>query len=72
MKLILNAVTVLVIGLILASVAAVTLSWPFFNLAQGELRCEGRGAVVINVAGKDYAVKGLAGALYPPNSAHYE
>jgi hypothetical protein len=49
------------------------LSWPFFNPAQGELRCEGPGAVVIKVAGKDY---GLAAARYPPiqriwNSATY-
>lgn len=28
---------------------------------QGELRCEGAGAVVINVDGKDYAVNGMAG-----------
>ena len=32
---------------------------------QGELRCEGAGAVVINVDGKDYAVNGMAGR-YPP------
>jgi len=34
--------------------------------AQGELRCEGAGAVVINVGGKDYAVNGMASARYPP------
>ena len=34
--------------------------------AQGELRCEGAGAVVINVDGKDYAVNGMAGRRYPP------
>jgi hypothetical protein len=38
----------------------------FFDLAQGELRCEGHGAVVIKVAGKDYAVNGLASTRYPP------
>jgi hypothetical protein len=32
----------------------------------GELRCEGRGAIVINVDGRDYAVNGLAGSRYPP------
>ena len=32
----------------------------------GELRCEGRGAVIINVDGKDYAVNGMAGSRYPP------
>src|SRR6476660_8607769 len=34
--------------------------------AQGELRCEGAGAVIINVDGKDYAVNGMAGRRYPP------
>jgi hypothetical protein len=34
--------------------------------AQGELRCEGAGRVVINVDGKDYAVNGMAGRRYPP------
>jgi hypothetical protein len=34
--------------------------------AQGELRCEGAGAVIINVDGEDYAVNGMAGARYPP------
>ena len=34
--------------------------------AQGELRCEGAGAVVINVDGKDYAVNGMASSRYPP------
>ena len=31
--------------------------------AQGELRCEGRGAVIINIDGKDYAVNGMAGSI---------
>lgn len=34
--------------------------------AHGELRCESRGAVIINVDGKDYAVNGMAGPRYPP------
>ena len=34
--------------------------------AIGELRCEGRGAIVINIDGKDYAVNGMAGSRYPP------
>jgi hypothetical protein len=76
MRLIVNAVTLLVIALTVGSIAAVALSWPFFNPAQGELRCEGPGAVVIKVAGKDYAANGLAAARYPPiqriwNSATY-
>jgi hypothetical protein len=37
---------------------------------------KGRGAVVINVDGKDYAVNGMAGSRYPPieriwNNANY-
>ena len=45
--------------------------------AKGELRCEGAGAVVINVDGTDYAVNGMAGSHYPPierlwNSVHPE
>ena len=31
---------------------------------QGALRCEGRGAVIINIDGKDYAVNGMAGSLF--------
>jgi hypothetical protein len=34
--------------------------------AKGQLRCEGAGAVVINVDGKDYAVNGMASSRYPP------
>jgi hypothetical protein len=34
--------------------------------ALGELRCEGNGAIVINVDGRDYAVNGMAGSRYPP------
>jgi len=66
MRLIINAITLLVIGLVCGSIAVLALTWPFFNLAQGELRCEGDGAVVIKVAGEDYAVNGLAATHYPP------
>jgi len=66
MRFCINAITLLVGGLVVGSIAAVALSWPFYNLAQGELRCEERGAIVIKVAGKDYAVSGLAAARYPP------
>lgn len=34
--------------------------------ALGELRCEGSGAIVIKVEGRDYAVNGMAGSRYPP------
>jgi hypothetical protein len=36
------------------------------EVMQGELRCEGAGAVIINVDGEDYAVNGKAGPGYPP------
>jgi hypothetical protein len=32
----------------------------------GEIRCEGKGIIVINVEGKDYGVNGLAASRYPP------
>jgi hypothetical protein len=41
--------------------------WPKSpHRALGELRCEGRGAIVINVDGRNYSVNGLAGSRYPP------
>ena len=36
------------------------------KMAQGEVRCEGAGAIVINIAGDDYAVNGMASRRYPP------
>jgi hypothetical protein len=36
------------------------------KMAQGELRCQGAGAVVINIDGADYAVNGMASRRYPP------
>jgi len=76
MRLVTEAVFILTIGLVGASVAFVATSWPFTDLAQGELRCEEGGAVVIRIAGKDYAVNGAASSRYPPvqqiwNSATY-
>ena len=38
----------------------------FQNMTQGELGCEGPGAVIIKVDGKDYAVNAMAGSRYPP------
>jgi hypothetical protein len=76
MRSVIEAVLILVIGLVGASVAYVATSWPFTDLGQGELRCEEGGAVVIHIAGKDYAVNGAASSRYPPvqqvwNSATY-
>jgi hypothetical protein len=42
--------------------------WPFAT-AQGSLRCEGAGAIILTVRGKDYAVNGMAGNRYPPIQA---
>jgi Protein of unknown function (DUF2511) len=33
--------------------------WPF-EVEQARLRCEGKGAVILNVRGMDYALNGLA------------
>ena len=76
MRMVKEAVLILVIGLAGGSMAYVGISWPFTDFAQGELRCEKDGAVVIRIANKDYAVNGAASSLYPPvqkiwNSATY-
>ena len=39
---------------------------PPIDVAEGEIRCESPGAVVINVAGQDYAVNAIARWRYPP------
>jgi hypothetical protein len=36
------------------------------DMAQGNVRCEGAGAIVINIDGADYAVNGMASRRYPP------
>ena len=66
MKALVDSLTLLMITLLLASVTALVAVWPFANTAQDDLRCEGKGAVVARVAGKDYAVNGMASSRYPP------
>ena len=67
MKLLITAILLFVLW-----VSAATIALYFFSgfqtpsRSQGELRCEGAGAVVINIAGEDYAVNGMAGWQYPP------
>ena len=39
--------------------------WPF-KTTRGWLRCEGAGAIILTVRGKDYAVNGLAISRYEP------
>ena len=66
MKLLIEAVVLLVIGAIVFSVAIIVGGREPFGQEHGELRCEGAGAVVITIDGKDYAVNGMAGGRYPP------
>ena len=66
MKLLVEVIALLVIGAIVCSIAIVILGRNPLKLALGELRCEGGGAIIINVDGKDYAVNGMAGPRYPP------
>jgi hypothetical protein len=66
MRLIIAAVALLVLGLIISSIAALILKGGSFKMAQGEVRCEGTGAVIVNIAGEDYAVNAIAGWQYPP------
>lgn len=66
MRLLIEVLALLVIGAIVLSIAIVVLGRNPLKLAQGELRCEGGGAIIINVGGKDYAVNGMAGPRYPP------
>jgi len=66
MRLLIAAIALLVSGVMFGSIAAWVLGWSSFKLAQGDLRCEGAGAVVINIAGEDYAVNAIAGWQYPP------
>jgi hypothetical protein len=66
MRALLNAVTLCVVGWLIIAVATLSLRWPFSSVGVGELRCEGSGAVVIKILGKDYAVNGMASSRYPP------
>ena len=65
MRLIIGAIGLLVIGAIAGTIAAFVFGKPSLKVAEGELRCEGAGAVIIRVDGKDYAVNGLASRIYP-------
>jgi hypothetical protein len=60
MKILLDAVTLFTLGSLLIVIATPTLRWPFANMSEGELRCESGGAVVVKIAGKGYAVNGMA------------
>jgi hypothetical protein len=63
-------IAILMLTLTTGSTAALFLkSSSASKMAQGEVRCEGAGAVVINIAGHDYAVNGMASPRYPPIQA---
>ena len=64
------AVALLMLGLTASSTAALFLKDrphpPHSQFAEGEVRCEGAGAIVININGTDYAANGMASRRYPP------
>ena len=60
------AIAVLMLALTIGSVVALFKDNPFSTMAQGEVRCEGAGAVVVNIDGLDYAANGMASRRYPP------
>jgi hypothetical protein len=66
MKLLTEAITMLVIGAIVFSIAFMDTGREPPALDYGNLRCEGPGVLVINVGGKDYAVNGMATPRFPP------
>jgi hypothetical protein len=61
MRLFIEAMAAIVLG----AIAGAVFTWLTSEMAEGELRCEGAGAVIIKVAGKDYAVNGMASRNYP-------
>jgi hypothetical protein len=62
-----GVIDLLMLAFTTASTAALFLKGSSASkMAQGEVRCEGSGAVVINIAGHDYAVSGMASRRYPP------
>ena len=65
MKALLDNIRLLVLGLLLHAIALLAVRGPFANMAEGELRCESGGAVVVRVAGKDYAANGRRSSRYP-------
>lgn len=66
MKYAVEALALIILGIIAATVVVLMFGRPSLKLAEGELRCEGAGAVIIKIAGEDYAVNTLAGWQYPP------
>lgn len=65
MRLVIGAVALIVIAAIAGTIVAFVLGKPSLKVAEGDLRCEGAGAVIIRIDGKDYALNGLASRSYP-------
>jgi hypothetical protein len=66
MKSIPVAIALLILALTISSVLALFNGRSSTQMAQGEVRCEGAGAVVVNIDGVDYAANGMASRRYPP------
>ena len=60
------AIALLMLALTISSVLALFKGNSSTQTAQGEVRCEGAGAVVVNIDGVDYAANGMASRYYPP------
>jgi hypothetical protein len=60
------AIALLMLVLTTSSVLALFKGSSSTQMAQGEVRCEGAGAVIVNIDGVDYAANGMASRLYPP------
>jgi hypothetical protein len=60
------AIALLILVLTISSVLALFKGSSSTQMARGEVRCEGAGAVVVNIEGVDYAANGMASRLYPP------
>jgi hypothetical protein len=60
------AIALLMLALTISSVLALFKGRSSTQMAQGEVRCEGAGAVVVNIDGVDYAANGMASRRYPP------
>lgn len=62
-----TAIALLMLSLTISSIGASFLKGGSpSKMVQGEVRCEGAGAVIINIDGADYAVNGMASRRYPP------
>ena len=60
------AIALLMLALTISSALALFNGKSSIQMARGEVRCEGAGAVVVNIDGVDYAANGMASRRYPP------